>query len=94
MKKARRALTEMANATGGLAFFPESVDDTESICTQIAHDIRNQYTLAYYPTNAVRDGTFRTVQLLIAPQRGLGKLSVRTRAGYYAGSASARSSGN
>jgi Ca-activated chloride channel family protein len=94
MKKARRALTEMANATGGLAFFPESVDDTESICTQIAHDIRNQYTLAYYPTNAVRDGTFRTVQLLIAPQRGLGKLSVRTRAGYYAGSAPARSSGN
>jgi Ca-activated chloride channel family protein len=94
MKKARRALTEMANATGGLAFFPESVDDTESICKQIAHYIRNQNTLAYNPTNAVRDGTFRTVQLLIAPQRGLGKLSVRTRAGYYAGSAPARSSGN
>ena len=52
MKKARRALTTMASATGGLSFFPENVDDTESICAQIARDIRNQYTLAYYPTNA------------------------------------------
>ena len=48
MKKARRALTELATATGGLAFFPENVDDTEAICAQIARDIRNQYTLAYY----------------------------------------------
>ncbi len=51
MKKARTALTDLANATGGLAFFPETADDTEAICTQIAHDIRNQYTIAYYPTN-------------------------------------------
>jgi Ca-activated chloride channel homolog len=93
MKKARRALTEMANATGGLAFFPENVSDTESICAQIARDIRNQYTLAYYPTNTARDGTFRAVQVEIAQQRG-SKLSVRTRAGYYAGSASTHASGN
>ena len=51
MKKAHTALTQLANATGGLAFFPEDANDTEAICTQIAHDIRNQYTLAYYPTN-------------------------------------------
>ncbi len=84
MKKARGALSDLANATGGLAFFPESADDTESICTQIAHDIRNQYTLAYYPTNTVRDGTFRTVSVQVAPPRGAGKLTVRTRTGYYA----------
>src|ERR1700674_4901141 len=39
MKKARTALSELANATGGLAFFPETADDTEAICMQIAHDV-------------------------------------------------------
>src|SRR5260221_383291 len=92
MKKARTALTELANATGGLAFFPEDASDTESICTQIAHDIRNQYTLAYYPTNTAHDGTFRSVQVDVIPPRGAGKLSVRTRTGYYA--SRAPSSGN
>ncbi len=83
-KNARKALAELAQATGGLAFFPESVEDAEAICTQIAHDIRNQYTLAYYPTNARKDGSFRTVQVEVVPPRGRGKLSVRTRSGYYA----------
>jgi Ca-activated chloride channel homolog len=92
MKKARTALTELANATGGLAFFPENVDDTEAICTQVAHDIRNQYTIAYYPSNAARDGSFRSVQVQVLPPRGAGKLSVRTRTGYYA--PRAPSSGN
>jgi Ca-activated chloride channel homolog len=84
MKKARRALTELSTATGGLAFFPENVDDTSAICAQIARDIRDQYTLAYYPTNTAQDGTFRNVQVTVAQQRGAGKLSVRTRLGYYA----------
>jgi Ca-activated chloride channel homolog len=92
MKRARTALTQLANATGGLAFFPETADDTEAICTQIAHDIRNQYTIAYYPTNAAHDGTFRAVSVQVTPPRGAGKLSVRTRTGYYA--ARAPSSGN
>jgi VWFA-related protein len=84
MKKARTALSDLANATGGLAFFPENVADTEAICTQIAHDIRNQYTLAYYPTNTARDGSFRAVQVQVSAAHSAGKLSVRTRAGYYA----------
>jgi Ca-activated chloride channel family protein len=92
MKKARTALSDLANATGGLAFFPETADDTEAICTQIAHDIRNQYTVAYYPTNTAHDGTFRTVSVLVTPPRNAGKLTVRTRTGYYA--SRAPSSGN
>jgi len=84
MKKARTALSELANATGGLAFFPETADDTEAICTQIAHDIRNQYTLGYYSTNTAHDGTFRAVQVQVAPPHNSGKLTVRTRTGYYA----------
>jgi Ca-activated chloride channel family protein len=83
-KRARRALEDIAKSSGGLAFFPENVDDVRSICEQVAHDIRNQYTLAYYPTNTRRDGTFRTVQVEVIPPRGRGKLTARTRNGYYA----------
>ncbi len=83
MKKARRALTELSTATGGLAFFPENVDDTNAICAQIARDIRDQYTLAYYPTNTAQDGSFRSVQVQVVQPRSA-KLTVRTRLGYYA----------
>ena len=94
-KRARRALEEVAKASGGLAYFPENVEDVHSICEQVAHDIRNQYTLAYYPTNTKRDGTFRTVQVDVIPPRGRGKLVARTRNGYYApGGASGTAAGN
>ena len=94
-KRAKRALEQIAQASGGLAFFPENVDDVHNICEQVAHDIRNQYTLAYYPTNTRRDGTFRNVQVQVIPPRGRGKLVARTRNGYYApGGGSASNSGN
>jgi VWFA-related protein len=83
MRKARTALNELTTATGGLAFFPDNPNDTESLCTQIARDIRNQYTLAYNPTNTAQDGKFRAVQVDIVPPRGMGKLTARTRNGYY-----------
>jgi Ca-activated chloride channel homolog len=83
MRKARAALTELTTATGGLAFFPDSPADTEALCTQIAHDIRNQYTLAYNPTNTAQDLKFRLVSVNVVPPRGMGKLSVRTRSGYF-----------
>lgn len=83
-RKAREAVSRLAQATGGVAYFPEELHDVEPICTQIAHDIRNQYTLAYYPSNSRKDGSFRSVQVDVIPPRGKGKLSVRTRTGYYA----------
>jgi Ca-activated chloride channel family protein len=83
MRKARGALTDLTTATGGLAFFPDTAAETEALCTQIAHDIRNQYTLAYSPTNIARDGKFRSVQVDLTPPKGMGKLSVRTRTGYF-----------
>jgi Ca-activated chloride channel homolog len=92
-KKARRALEDIAKASGGVAYFPENVEDVHNICQQVAHDIRNQYTLAYYPTNDRRDGTFRTVSVEVIPPRGRGKLVARTRNGYYAPS-DAATSGN
>lgn len=82
--RAMKALKQIAEASGGLAFFPESVDDVHNICEQVAHDIRNQYTLAYYPSNTKKDGSFRAVSVQVIPPRGRGKLIARTRNGYYA----------
>jgi VWFA-related protein len=92
-KTAKRALTEIALASGGVAYFPENVEDVHAICEQVAHDIRHQYTLAYYPSNAARDGTFRSVHVDVIPPRGHGKLVARTRNGYYAPSGGPTSSG-
>jgi len=83
-KTAKRALMSITQASGGVAYFPENVEDVHSICEQVAHDIRHQYTLAYYPSNAARDGTFRSVHVEVIPPRGHGKLTARTRNGYYA----------
>ena len=93
-KKAKRALEQIALASGGLAFFPENVDDVHNICEQVAHDIRNQYTLAYYPTNTKQDGTFRTVLVQVIPPRGRGRLMARTRNGYYAPGSASSAAGN
>jgi len=92
-KRARKALEQIAQASGGLSFFPENVEDVHNICQQVAHDIRNQYTLAYYPTNTKRDGTFRVVQVEVIPPHGRGKLIPRTRNGYYAPGSAATASG-
>jgi Ca-activated chloride channel family protein len=76
-------LKQLASNTGGEAFFPESSKDVLPICKRIAHDIRNQYTLAYVPTNRKRDGTYRVVRLE-AITTGNRRSSARTRTGYFA----------
>jgi Ca-activated chloride channel family protein len=76
-------LKRLAKDTGGEAFLPRSLKDVVPICEQIAHDIRNQYTIAYVPTNRKRDGTYRVIQVKASSQ-DRGRLSVRTRAGYFA----------
>jgi VWFA-related protein len=84
IRKSKKELTTLAEATGGLAFFPDRLEDVDPVCVQVAHDIRNQYTLGYYPTNTAKDGTFRSVKVDLIPPKGAGKLTVRTRTGYYA----------
>ena len=97
VRHSKKVLEELAEATGGEAYFPENLSQVTPICEQVAREIRNQYTIGYYPTNTAKDGTFRTVQLKVIPPNGRGKLSVRTRTGYYAPTSSAdtqRASGN
>jgi len=74
-------LKKLARATGGECFLPESITEIVPICERIAHDIRNQYTLAYIPTNGRQDGTHRVVQVK-AESPGRAGLVVRTRSGY------------
>ena len=93
-KKAKKALEDIARASGGLSYFPENVEDVHNICEQVAHDIRNQYILAYYPSNNKRDGSFRAVTVEVIPPRGRGRLVARTRNGYYAPLEKASASGN
>lgn len=83
VRHSQKVLTELAESTGGAAYFPKNLDEVQPICTQIAHDIRNQYTLGYYPTNTQKNGAFRAVAVQVNA-KGRGKLSVRTRTGYYA----------
>ncbi len=89
VRRARKDLKALADATGGQAFFPATLEEVEPVCEQVAKEIRNQYTLGYYPTNAAKDGTFREVKVQVIPPSGYDRLSVRTRIGYYAPKASA-----
>ena len=50
-KRAKRALNDLAEATGGEAFFPKESREVDRIAHQVAHDIRSQYTIEYTPTN-------------------------------------------
>ena len=80
-RTARRALTEMTAATGGLVFYPKDVNDVQQLAVEIARDIRSQYTIAYEPSIQQLDGSYRQIKVTVdAP----GKPVVRTRSGYYA----------
>jgi Ca-activated chloride channel homolog len=83
-KRARRALQTMAEDTGGVSFFPKDLKEVDAISAEVAHDIRNQYTIGYKPTTPQSAGGYRTVKVEAkAPHHG--KLVVRTRSGYYPG---------
>ena len=83
-KRARRALQIIADRTGGIAFFPKTLDEVDAISKTVANDIRNQYAIGYKPTTPKGAGGFRQVRV-DAKAKGHGKLVVRTKSGYYAG---------
>jgi VWFA-related protein len=83
-KHAKRALQIMSERTGGIAFFPQTLDEVDAISRTVAHDIRTQYTIGYKPTTPKTQGGYRQVRV-DARSRSHGKLTVRTKSGYYAG---------
>jgi Ca-activated chloride channel homolog len=80
-KRAKRAIDALATASGGLPYYPKELLEVEQIALQVAHEIRNQYILAYTPSNETLDGSFRQIRVTVD---GPGRPVVRTRTGYYA----------
>ena len=92
-KRAKKALQIIAERTGGIAFFPKTLDEVDSISRTIANDIRNQYAIGYKPLSPKKAGEFRQIRVE-AKAKGHGKLLVRTKSGYYAGAEAASTSSN
>lgn len=81
-RHAKRALELLSNETGGIAFFPRSLKQVNEICGEVARDIRNQYTIGYRSSKPMSVPGFRRVKVT-ASAKGMGKLTVRTRTGYF-----------
>jgi Ca-activated chloride channel homolog len=78
--KGERELKRLASETGGRVFFPPRADELANVYEQLAADAQNRYLVTYTPTNTIRDGGWRAVNLSTPSAQYL----VRTRAGYRA----------
>ena len=76
-------LDELANVSGGKAFFPRSAAEMDDIFEQIALELRHQYSIGYRPPNFVSDGKWHRIKVKVTPPRGLPRLFVRSKEGYY-----------
>ena len=82
--EAEQQLIRIAEASGGKAYFPEDVDQAHTMMTRIARDLREQYTIGYFPSNPNRNGRWRSVRVDITPPPGLAaRLQTNYRYGYY-----------
>ncbi|MGB6689198.1 MAG: VWA domain-containing protein [Terracidiphilus sp.] len=81
--RARNALETLSRETGGIAYFPRSLQDVDQIAADVANDIRHQYTVDYHSTKPMSLGGYRVVHVE-ASAPGHRKLIVRTKRGYYA----------
>jgi Ca-activated chloride channel family protein len=79
----RPILQQIAEATGGHAYFPASVRSLDAVYEQVLDDIRAQYTLGYHPTNSKTDGAWRKIEVKVLRKDGR-DYRVRSRKGYYA----------
>lgn len=81
----RGALREMAQRTGGRAFFPDKKFDLNAAFAEIEAELRTQYLIAYSSTNKKRDGAYRKISIeIVNPELKKEKLEIRHRPGYYA----------
>ena len=79
------SLRKVSERTGGRAFFPEDDADLRAAFAQIQRELREQYLIAYSPTNKNRDGTFRRVLIEVTnPELRKQNLKLTYRQGYFA----------
>lgn len=77
-------LDELSGVTGGKSFYPQTAVEMDEIFERIALELRHQYSIGYTPKDFLPDGKWRKVKIKVKPPRGLPRLSVRGREGYYA----------
>jgi Ca-activated chloride channel family protein len=63
--KAKNFLERLATETGGKSYFPNSVNELNTIANDIASELRTQYLVSYYPTNTKKDGTVRAIKVVV-----------------------------
>jgi hypothetical protein len=78
-RRDRRALQQLADATGGIAFFPQRVSDVGAVMGRISDDIRHSYTIGYVSSNPRQDGAFRKVAVTAIDPSTHRRLQVRVR---------------
>jgi VWFA-related protein len=76
-----KILEDLAEETGGRAFFPYHVDDLDQSFQDIGDELRNQYSIAYIPTNYQLDGKYHRIRIETPDHKGY---QVRARRGYFA----------
>jgi VWFA-related protein len=82
--EAEKSLIHLAEASGGRAYFPENVEEARVMMERIASDLRQQYTLGYFPLDPNRDGAWRSVRVEVKPPVGFpARLTTDYRHGYY-----------
>ena len=77
-------LDELASVTGGKSFYPNNAVEMDEIFERIALELRHQYSIGYTPDDFEPNGKWRKVKVKVKPPRGLPRLTVRNREGYYA----------
>jgi Ca-activated chloride channel family protein len=77
-------LDEISSVTGGKSFYPQTDVELDEIFERIALELRHQYSIGYIPKDFQPDGKWRKVKTKVKPPRGLPRLTVRGREGYYA----------
>jgi VWFA-related protein len=77
-------LSEIAEATGGRHFPVENLAELPDVAAKIGMELRNQYVLGYTPSNTVKDGKYRRVQVKMKQPKNLPPLRAYFRLGYYA----------
>ena len=77
-------LDELASVSGGKAFYPQTDIEMDEIFERIALELRHQYSVGFTPKNFTPDGKWHKTKVKVKPPRGISRLTVRTREGYYA----------
>ena len=84
IQEPRRQLEQLAETTGGYAYFPIDPDKCRETMSTIVQEVSEHYTIGYYSTNQTHDGSWRKIKVEVTTNQDRTKYFVRTRSGYYA----------